>query len=468
MKLVDIEAQARTILTGLGFKEDSHNRPIKTLSGGWRMRCMLACVLIQTPEVMILDEPTNFLDLLGVVWLQTYLQQMRTTSPTTVVLVSHDRDFINAVCEELVILRDQKFEYFRGNLAQFEEDFEAQKLYWGRMKEAQEKQVAHMEASIRENTKIGKKTNDDNKLRMAKSRQKKIDDRTGIQVNARGGRFKLNRDLAGYHTTHRAEIEVPQDEKGASMMLPDAGELRFPGPLVSLEDIVFKYESGGPSVLNGMDFVMHMGDRVGLMGLNGSGKSTLVRVLTGASPPTKGKVTTHARLKLGYYAQHTIDELYEQGQAEPELTALGLMSRIVDELDEGEIRGLLSAMGLQGRVVSDVPIQRLSGGQLVRLGLAKTVWNSPHLLVLDEITTHLDFHTVTALASALADFNGAVLVVSHDRFLVRSVIEENDEEDEEQERRRTVYVMKGGKLEQRSVEQFEHSLSKRVAKMLPS
>lgn len=439
------------------------------------MRCMLACVLIQTPEVMILDEPTNFLDLLGVVWLQTYLQQMRTACETTIILVSHDRDFINAVCEELVILRDQQFQYFRGNLAQFEQDFEYQKLYWGRMKEAQEKQVAHMEASIRENTKLGKKTNDDNKLRMAKSRQKKIDDRTGIQVNAKGGRFKLNRDLPGYHTRHRAEIEVPQDEKGASMLLPPAGELRFPGPLVSLENVTYQYPRATRApvqapVLNGIDFVMHMGDRVGLMGLNGSGKSTLVRVLTGSFPPTKGKVTTHARLKLGYYAQHTIDELHDQGQAEPELTALALMSRVTEGegFDEGEVRGLLSAMGLQGRIVSDVSIRRLSGGQLVRLGLAKTVWNSPHLLVLDEITTHLDFHTVTALASALQEFNGAVLVVSHDRFLVRSVVETKgeDADEEEDKHRRVVYVMKGGKLEQRSVEQFEHSLAKRVAKML--
>lgn len=367
MKLIDIEHQARQILTGLGFKEDWFHRQINTLSGGWRMRCMLACVLMQNPEVMILDEPTNFLDLLGVVWLQTYLQQMHTTSETIVVLVSHDRDFINAVCDELVILRDQKFQYFRGNLAQFEHDFEEQKLYWGRMKEAQEKQVAHMEASIRDNMKLGKKTNDDNKLRMAKSRQKKIDDRMGIQVNAKGGRFKLNRDLPGYHTKHRAEIEVPQDERGASMLLPDAGELRFPGPLVSLEDVVFQYGAGtGKFVLKGIDFVMHMGNRVGIMGLNGSGKSTLVRILTGSALPTKGKVSTHARLKLGYYAQHTIDELHDQGQTEPDLTALALMTRVVEGFNEGEIRGLLSAMGLQGRIVSDVPIHRLSGGQLVR------------------------------------------------------------------------------------------------------
>ncbi|KAL5365498.1 P-loop containing nucleoside triphosphate hydrolase protein [Aspergillus floccosus] len=485
MKLVDIEQAARQILIGLGFRESAFDKPFLTMSGGWRMRCMLASVLIQNPDIMILDEPTNFLDLLGVVWLENYLQQLRDSSATTIILVSHDRDFINAVCEEIVILRDEKLNYFRGNLSAYEKDFEEQKLYWGRMKEAQERQTAHMEATVREAVKTGKKTNDENKLRMAKSRQKKLDNRMGIQVSANGGRFKLNRDLTGWHLSARAEIEVPTDEKGATMALPDATELRFPGPLISLEGVTFKYKPTDTPILNAIDLVVHMGDRVGIMGLNGAGKSTLVRVLVGGALPTKGKVATHSRLKLGYYAQHSIEELQELGQGDSGLTALGLMSKVVDgTLNEGELRGLLATLGLQGRVVSDVPVSRLSGGQLVRLALAKVIWNSPHLLVLDEITTHLDFHTVTALASALSSFNGAILLVSHDRFLMRSVIEGkrdldhqldegfagvDEETDESESRRRTVYVMKGGTLREQSngVEQFEQSLVKRVQKMLP-
>ncbi|KAH2831523.1 hypothetical protein KXV85_007203 [Aspergillus fumigatus] len=483
MKLVEIEKQARQILIGLGFDEAMLSKPFLTLSGGWRMRCLLASVLIQNPDIMILDEPTNFLDLLGVVWLENYLQRLRDSSQTTILLVSHDRDFVNAVCEEIVILRDQKLTYFRGNLSAYEKDFEAQKLYWGRMKEAQERQIAHMEATIRENIKLGKKTNDDNKLRMAKSRQKKVDDRMGVQVNANGGRFKLNRDLAGYHLTARAEIEVPTDERCISIILPDASDLRFPGPLLSAEGLCFRYQRDAPPILNGIELVMHMGDRVGIMGLNGSGKSTLIRLLTGNLQPTQGKVSTHSRLKLGYYAQHSIEELHEQGRTDPTLTALGFMAKEINtSLGEGEIRGLLSSLGLQGRIVSDVPIARLSGGQLVRLAIAKVIWNAPHLLVLDEITTHLDFHTVTALATALSSFNGAILLVSHDRFLVRSVIkgkrdddhsldeefEGVDQEVEEQSRRRSVYVMKGGKLieQPNGVEQFEQSLVKRVKKML--
>ncbi|KAF3398456.1 Molybdenum cofactor biosynthesis protein 1 [Penicillium rolfsii] len=483
--LAEMEKEARRILLGLGFKEENLEKKVSTLSGGWRMRCMLASVLVQSPDVMILDEPTNFLDLLGVVWLEKYLQQLHETLETTVVLVSHDRDFINAVCEEIMILQDQKFTYFRGNLAAYEQDFEEQKLYWGRMKESQERQIAHMEASIRENLKIGKKTNDDNKLRQAKSRQKKVDDRMGLQVNANGHRFKLNRDLVGFHLTSRAEIEVPQDERGASMAIPDATELRFPGPLVSLEGINFQYQSDGRVILGDVNLVVHIGDRVGIMGLNGSGKTTLIRILNGQIPPTKGKVSTHPRLKVGYYGQHSVEELQERGQSEPNLTALGLlMAETEGQLNEGAIRGLLSSMGLAGRIASDVPVAKLSGGQLVRLALARIVWNSPQLLVLDEITTHLDFHTVTALATALSSFNGAIILVSHDRFFVRSVIEgkrdtehkldedfegiEEEESTQSSPRRRSVYVLKMGTLNEQSngVEQFEKGLVKRVQKLL--
>ncbi|CAG8943979.1 unnamed protein product [Penicillium salamii] len=486
MKLADLEQQARRILVGLGFKEEAFEKKVSTLSGGWRMRCMLASVLVQNPDIMILDEPTNFLDLLGVVWLENYLKQLRDTSETTIVLVSHDRDFINAVCEEIAIIRDQKVTYFRGNLAAYEQDFEAQKLYLGRMKEAQERQKAHMESSIRENMKLGKKTGDENKLRQAKSRQKKVDDRMGLQVSANGGRFKLNRDLVGWHEHNRAEIEVPEDERGASMSLPEATELRFPGPLVSLEDIVFQYKKTDRVILDTVNLVVHLGDRVGIMGLNGSGKTTLLRVLTGQVNPSKGKVSTHARLKLGYYSQHSVEELQDRGRAEPSMTALSLlMTETEGNLNEGAIRGLLSSMGLAGRIASDVPVAKLSGGQLVRLALARIVWSAPQLLILDEITTHLDFHTVTALATALSSFNGAILLISHDRFLVRSVIEgkrdtdhklDEDfegletEEAEETQRRRSVYVIKQGKMteQKNGVEQFEQSLVKRVQKLLPS
>ncbi|KAL1957473.1 hypothetical protein VTO42DRAFT_5936 [Malbranchea cinnamomea] len=488
MNVVDVEQEARKVLKGLGFRETQFDEPFESLSGGWRMRCMLAGVLIQTADIMILDEPTNFLDLLGVIWLETYLTQSVNETGKTVVLVSHDRSFLNNVCEEIVILKDQSLKYFKGNISAYEEDLRAQRLYWGRMKEAQERQIAHMEASIRENIKQGKKTGDDNKLRMAKSRQKKVDERMGVQVSARGGRFKLSRDRIGWHDSLRAEIEVPQEEKGVSVVIPDASDLRFPGPLISMESLTFKYKLRAAPVLNDVELVIHMGDRVGIMGLNGCGKTTLLRVLVGSLEPPQGKVSRHPRLKLGYYSQHSVEELHETGRSAPGLTALALMLRETEgNLDEGEVRGLLGSLGLPGRTASDIPVTQLSGGQLVRLALARLLWKRPHLLVLDEVTTHLDFHTVLGLAAALSTFNGAILLVSHDRYLVRSVIEGKqdthvapaegdigaeletaDDEDEECARRRTVYVLKDGRLQaqENGVEQFEASLERRVRKLM--
>lgn len=366
MSVVDIEQEARRILRGLGFSEASLDKKFGTLSGGWRMRCMLAGVLTQNPDIMILDEPTNFLDLLGVIWLENYLKQLRDTSETTMIIVSHDRDFMNAVCEEIVILKDQSLSYFRGNISAYEQDLEAQKLYWGRMKEAQDRQIAHMENTIKENISLGKKTGDENKLRMAKSRQKKVDNRMGVQVSARGGRFKLNRDHAGWHDSARAEIEVPADEKGVSMVFPDSPDLRFPGPLISLEKAIFRYKPKDAPVINGVDLVMHIGDRIGIMGLNGCGKSTLLKMLVGTTEPSQGTVSRHPRLKTAYYSQHSVEELQAAGNADPGLTALALLTRDVEgKLAEGEIRGLLGSLGLPGRTASDVLITQLSGGQLV-------------------------------------------------------------------------------------------------------
>jgi len=490
-RIADIEVKARSILSGLGFPKGNLEKSVSTLSGGWKMRTNLASVLLQPTDILILDEPTNFLDLLGIIWLQKFLLQLRDAGPNppSVVLVSHDRDFINTVCQELIILRDQDLTYFRGDLTAYDHSIRDKKLYLGRMKEAQDKQKAHMQQTIQQNIKQGKAAGDENKLRQAKSRQKKLDNRMGMEKSATGGRFKLNRDLVGYHLTARAEIDIPVDERGVSILLPPAPDLRFPGPLVSLEKVTFKYpivkksQPPPPIILQEVDLTIHTGDRVGIVGLNGCGKSTIIKLLTDTTKPTKGTVTRHPRLRMGYYSQHAVEELQTLGRTTPELTALALLTKDVEsELDEGEIRGLLGSLGLPGRTASDVPLTKLSGGQLVRLALARLLWKSPQLLVLDEITTHLDFHTVTALADALSSWNGAILVVSHDRYLIRRVVEgekeelgSDDEESEEEDedgvaRRRTVYLLKTGVLKvlERGVSAFEESLEKRVEKLLAS
>ncbi|KAG0650163.1 abc transporter F family member 4 [Hyphodiscus hymeniophilus] len=489
-RLAEIEFKARSILSGLGFPKTTLEKPVSTLSGGWRMRTNLASCLLQPADILILDEPTNFLDLLGIIWLQRFLLQLREElNAPTVVLVSHDRDFINIVCQELVILRDQTLTYFRGDLVSYDASIRDKKLYLGRMKAAQDKQKAHIQQTIQQNMKQGKAAGDENKLRQAKSRQKKLDDRMGMEKSASGGRFKLNRDLAGYHLTSRAEIDVPTDEKGISILLPDAPDLRFPGPLVSLEKVMFKYpilkktQVPQPIVLEDINLTIHMGDRVGIVGLNGCGKSTLIKLLTDTTKPTAGTVTRHPRLRMGYYSQHAVEDLQSLGRSESELTALALMTRDVEgELDEGELRGLLGSLGLPGRTASDVPLTKLSGGQVVRLALARLLWKCPQLLVLDEITTHLDFHTVTALGDALSGWNGAILIVSHDRYLIRRVVQgetdrvegEGDEgsesEQDEATRKRTVFLLKSGiiKVLEKGVQDFEGSLEKRVERLLAS
>lgn len=235
-------------------------------------------------------------------------------------------------------------------------------------------------------------------VRQAKMRQKKLDDRWGIETSAKGGRFKLNGDLQGYHFSSRAEVEIPQDERPPLIALPEPPDLRFPGPLISAEGVTFRYSAGGkkattmsPAVLQDINLIVGMGDRIGILGLNGAGKSTMIKLLVDEEKPTKGTLTTHPRLKLGYYSQQAVEQLQKMGRSEPDLTSLSLLTREVEgDLDEGEIRGMLGSLGLPGRLASDVPVRKLSGGQLVRCELARILWKRPHCLVLDEVTTHLD------------------------------------------------------------------------------
>ncbi|KFA50725.1 hypothetical protein S40293_07842 [Stachybotrys chartarum IBT 40293] len=479
-RLAQVESQAKRILTGLGFSETQMSRPLTSMSGGWHMRASLATVLLEETDIILLDEPTNFLDILGIMWLQHHIESLEDSDrPPTLVLISHDRDFIS-ICTDLIILKDKQLTYFHGDLPTFEASQSERKLWLTKMKDAQDKQKAHIEKSIAANLKAGKANDDQNKLRQAKSRQKKLDDRWGLQVSARGGRFKLNRDLVGHHLTARDEIDVPQNERPVVMILPEPLELRFPGALVSLENVSFRYKGASTMVLQDVSLSVSLGDRIGILGQNGTGKSTLIRLLTETTSPSKGTATIHPRLKLGYYSQHAIEALQALGKSEPDLTALTLLTRDVDgSLNDGEVRGLLSAVGLAGRVVSDVPLSSLSGGQLVRCELARLFWQRPQCLILDEVTTHLDYETVSALRDAISDWEGAVVAVSHDRWFMRGAVEGQVEEDDDDDdggddeeetapRRRIMYRLRGGKLVrlERGVDEFEEAMEKRVKKLL--
>ncbi|GLA58277.1 hypothetical protein AtubIFM56815_008597 [Aspergillus tubingensis] len=450
--VAETETRARSILTGLGFSSAMMAKPISDLSGGWHMRAALAATLLQDADILILDEPTNFLDMLGIIWLQRYLISIGDNrKPPTMIIVSHDRDFIS-LCTDLIILKDKQLTYFHGDLPTYEISQSERRKYLTTMKEAQEKQKAHIEKTIAANLKAGKANDDQNKIRQAKSRQKKLDNRWGMEVSARGGRFKLNRDLVGYHFTAREEIDIPPEERPVIINLPEPPDLRFPGSLITLEKVSFRYAATSPIVIRDVDLSVGMGDQIGILGLNGAGKSTLIQTLVGETNPTQGTRNTHPRLRLGYYSQHGVEALQALGAQDETLTSLALLTQDVNgELTEGEIRGLLSQLGLPGRLASDVPIRKLSGGQLVRCALARLFWRRPHCLVLDEVTTHLDYETVTALRRALNEWDGAVVAVSHDRWFMRGAVEggidEGQSEDEEDDtvdglenRRRVMYM----------------------------
>ncbi|KAL1598115.1 hypothetical protein SLS59_007125 [Nothophoma quercina] len=426
LELIDAsaaEAKARRVLLGLGFKEDQIDEPVSRLSGGWKTRCDLACALTQYADVLLLDEPTNFLDLPSMIWLQNYINSMRNT---TVLIATHDRDFGDAVAEELLLLRNQTLETFRGNLSLYEREKWKKIQYLTKMKDAKDKQKKHIEKSIAGNVRAAKDKGDDKRLKQAASRQKKLDERWGMEVGLKGGRFKLNRDLGGYHTTSRAEIQVPDFEPPVKLTFPrQPPYLRFPGALVSLEKVTFGYPGRKKTpTLTDVSLTIHPGTRTGLAGLNGSGKTTLVSLIMGGSDagglvPTSGSITRHARAKFGRFSQQSVEEITAIAASDPKLTALRfVMDVIATEVGEKEARQILGSLGLHGQTVSDVPLALLSGSQKARVALAKLLWPPPQLLILDEVTTHLDADTILSLVLALKQYDGALLVITHDRFFM--------------------------------------------------
>ncbi|KAJ8082817.1 hypothetical protein PM082_008673 [Marasmius tenuissimus] len=234
------ELRAKDLLLGLGFTTTTISQPLKSLSGGWHMRTVLASLLFQPCDILLLDEPTNFLDMPSLLWLKSHLQER---TDTTLLLVSHDRTFADSIAEEIIVMRDCKLERYPGNLTAYEKTRSEQKKRLTRMKEAQDWQKAYMQDTTAGNVRAALVSGDDKKLKQATSRQKKLDERMGTEVGLKGVSLKLNRDLPGYHTNMRAGIEIPQDENAAKVTIPsEPSELRYPGALVSVENLSFKYE----------------------------------------------------------------------------------------------------------------------------------------------------------------------------------------------------------------------------------
>ncbi|KAF8800023.1 P-loop containing nucleoside triphosphate hydrolase protein, partial [Phlegmacium glaucopus] len=394
------EARAKTILRGLGFSDEDlgkEGKQIGTLSGGWRMRVMLGKALYINPDILLLDEPTNHLDLPAIVWLQSYLTNE--AEGQTIVVVSHDRNFLDAVTEETIIFRNQKLTYHPGNYDDWESNTEEQRKRKTRLKEV-----------IQKNVQQAKATGDDKRYGQVASRKKVRQSRTT------------------YHGFHDA-IVVDQGIKTAPIQLPPPEPFKFPGSsFLQLSEVSFRYNPSpsSPFVINKVTLDVGPHARIGFLGPNGCGKSTLMNLLAGELKPTLGETKQHHRLRIGYFSQHTVDQL------ELSLTPLQQLTKTYPEvvISEGEARSHFGSCGISGDPVLR-PIRTLSGGQRNRVALALVTFHRPHVLLLDEITNHLDMGTVESLVESLCEFEGALVVVSHDVWFLKQVIEGDGKGDDD-------------------------------------
>ncbi|KAI9319724.1 P-loop containing nucleoside triphosphate hydrolase protein [Dichotomocladium elegans] len=414
--LVDIgqrEAKARKILLGIGFTEEELLLPVSTFSGGWRMKIALAKSLFMNPNILLLDEPTNHLDLPSILWLQEYL--LNETGGQTLVVVSHDREFLDAVTEETIIFRDKTLKYHAGNYQDYEKNTEEQRIRKQAMKDAVERRRKQILQSIQYNIQQAKSTGDDKRLGQVASRQKKLE-RLGMQKTEDGKRFKVSY-RAGFHLGTHADIVVEKNVKTMPIKIPDPPPLRYQGPVFSMKSVSFKYPKTKTKIIDDFSLNIELGSRTVFLGSNGSGKSTLLEVLVGNLPPTSGEVYRHPLLRIGYFSQHFVDEL------SLDETPIEMLMRCYPSIkSDQECRHHFATVGLTGPVVLR-KMKSLSGGQRNRVALALILYEAPHVLILDEITNHLDMGTVELLVDALAEYPGALVLVSHDVWFIKQLIE---------------------------------------------
>ena len=372
-----IKARAGALLHGLGFSIDSHTHSVESFSGGWRMRLNLAQALISPNELLLLDEPTNHLDLDAVLWLETWLKQRE----GTLILISHDREFLDSVTNTTLHIETQTANLVTGNYSAFER--------WRAARMASQ-QAVHEKTQARR-----------------KELQSFVDRFRAKATKARQAQSRLKM-LERLGETQAVRIESP-----FSFSFQTPGEM--PSPLVVLQQAFMGYDSH--TVLSSIDFNVQSGDRIGLLGVNGAGKSTLIKSLMGELPLQRGARTPAQKLSIGYFAQHQVDQL--RGDLSP------LQALIAHDasLGEAQARNYLGGFGFNG----DQALQStntLSGGERARLALALIVQSRPNLLLLDEPTNHLDIGMRQALADALVSYEGALLVISHDRTMLRAVVDE--------------------------------------------
>ncbi|KAK4797838.1 hypothetical protein SAY86_030164 [Trapa natans] len=391
------EAQASKILAGLGFTKEMQARPTRSFSGGWRMRISLARALFVQPTLLLLDEPTNHLDLRAVLWLEEYLCRWK----KTLVVVSHDRDFLNTVCTEIIHLHDQKVHFYRGNFDDFESGYEQRRKEMNKKFEIYDKQV---KAAKRSGNRV---------------QQEKVKDRA---------KFTLNKEAAKNKSKGKVHEDEPLQEApkkwrdySVEFHFPEPTELT--PPLLQLIEVSFSYPNREDFRLSDVDVGIDMGTRVAIVGPNGAGKSTLLNLLAGDLVPSEGEVRRSQKLRIGRYSQHFVDLLTMDE------TPVQYLLRLHPEQEglskQEAVRAKLGKFGLPSHNHL-TPIAKLSGGQKARVVFTSISMSKPHILLLDEPTNHLDMQSIDALADALDEFTGGVVLVSHDSRLISRACEDGE------------------------------------------
>ena len=376
-----VRARAEQLLNGLGFSRDQMNRPVARFSGGWRMRLNLAQALMCPSDLLLLDEPTNHLDLDAILWLEDWLKRYA----GTLIIISHDRDFLDGVVNVIVHIDERKLKRYGGNYSSFEKQRAINLALSQAAFEKQSRERDHLQSFI-----------DRFKAKASKAKQ----------AQSRMKMLAKMEDLAPIHASAAFSFEFRE---------PD----RAPNPLLVLEEVVAGYRIEGEekAILKGINLNLQAGQRIGLLGVNGAGKSTLIKTIAGELPPLAGEAHWGKGLAIGYFAQHQVEMLRH------DQTPLWHLARIAPTVREQELRNFLGGFNFAGEMATAV-IAPFSGGEKARLALALIVWQKPNLLLLDEPTNHLDLETREALTVALAQFEGTLVLVSHDRHLLRATTDE--------------------------------------------
>jgi ATP-binding cassette, subfamily F, member 3 len=377
-----VRSRAEQLLHGLGFSREQIAEPVAGFSGGWRMRLNLAQALMCPSDLLLLDEPTNHLDLDAILWLEDWLRRYA----GTLLIVSHDRDFLDGVVDVVVHIDNRKLRRYSGNYSAFETQRAAAVVLAASQYEKQQRERAHLESFI-------------DRFRAKATKAK--------QAQSRMKMLARMEELAPLHVSAPFSFEFREP-------------LKAPDPLLVLEDADAGYRMEGAedkTIVRGINFSLQSGQRYGLLGINGAGKSTLIKTIAGELAPLAGKAIFNKGIAVGYFAQHQVEMLRHDE------SPLWHLSRITTNVREQELRNYLGGFNFPGDMAT-TSIETFSGGEKARLALALIVWQRPNLLLLDEPTNHLDLETREALTVALAQFEGTLVLVSHDRHLLRATTDQ--------------------------------------------